>query len=154
VTSAASNFTDFITWLNSHAQYVILWGYEELPEHIHGGDVDIFIRPIDYEIVVEELHRKGYSSSMCPHYSDKHRHEQLSREGDYTLHLCDSFCFIFQEKVYLLKLHYNYFLRHRIYAGSFWVAEPMTEAFLTALRIIGGRKDCMTRLEKFLEEIK
>ena len=153
MTSAEHNFMDFITWLNDHAQYVILWGYEGLPEQIHGGDVDIFIRPEDYDSVVEELHRRGYSSATCPHYNSKHKHEQLSREGDYTLHLCDSFCFTIKEKTYLLILHHNYILRHKRFI-SFWVADPMTTAFLTALRVIAGRKDCMTRLKKFLDEIK
>jgi len=152
------NFKQFIEWMNDNTEYVVLWGYEGLPEQIHGGDVDIFISPVEYEKVVDELHRRGYRSSLCPHYSDLHRHEQVARQGDYTLHLCDSFCFVIDGKSYLLKVPATDILQKRRLKlwepeKGFWISSRTVEALLTALRVIAGRKDCMNRLKNFLEEI-
>jgi hypothetical protein len=156
VTSAVSNFKKFIEWLESSGiPYFVPWGYEGLPEQIHGGDVDMFVLPGFYERVEENLVRLGYSVARCPIYSDRHRHAQFSRMDDYTIHLSDSFCFNFKGKYLLLNIDGEDLMGRAVrHDGWLWVADSVLELALTVLRIMGGRLDCMTRLKKFLEEIK
>lgn len=149
VTSVGCNsFAEFVKWLNDSASYFIAWGYEGLPEHPSGGDVDIYVHPDDFVKVYSFLVQKGYAATDC---IVNHKHAHFSCEAQYSIDLFSSFCFAFEGKTRILVVdNPNLFLHGRIRRGSFWIASPIIELLFNSLRVIGGRKDCMKRIEKYL----
>ena len=147
--SKAATFTAFIDWLNHSAiVYFIPWGYEELPFHLSGGDVDLYVHPKQYATVTRELLRRGYAQSQCP---ASHDHAQFAQAGYHSIDLFSSFCFSFEGKTTLLHIDANHLIQGRTKRGMLWIASPVVELLFTALRVVGGRTDCITRLKKFLE---
>ena len=152
MTSAMPEFEGFIYYLNSTlTSYFVAWGYEELPEKHSGGDVDICIHPHHYGYVADELRHRGYSSTKCPNYDNEHHHEHFTRSGCYTLDLFDSFCFAYNGRTVVLKLDPFYLFKGFRRKGKISIASPTVELLFTSLRIIGGRKDYIKKLEKYLE---
>lgn len=150
--SKASKLTNFIEWLNnSSIPYLIPWGYEKLPEELSGGDVDLCVHPEHYLAVAKELLRRGYSYANCPAYSLTHMHAHFAQTGYHSIDLFSSFCFAFEGKTTVLNIDVKAFLFGKIKHGDFWISSPLVELLFTALRIVGGRKDCIERLRKFLE---
>lgn len=151
MTTAASDFIDFIEWLNESATpYFIAWGYEKLPEHPSGGDVDMYVHPAHYSIVAKELEHLGYSPTRCPAFNENHKHAQFSRTGKHTIDLFSSFCFAFMGKTTVFIADPTLVLHGRTKMKQFWVSSPIIETLFSLLRVIGGRKDCMERATKYL----
>ena len=150
------HFVNFIGWLaRQKIIYFVAWGYEGLPEKIHGGDVDMFVHPAYYFEVKEKLLQMGYRAHKCSKYCESHKHEMFSHEESYNLHIFDSFCFSSAGKYFLLKLEPNELTcRLRYKKGTdIRIPSPAIEMLFTALRIYGGRKDCVSRLNKYIEEL-
>lgn len=155
--SVASKFAAFIQWLNNGSiPYFIAWGYENLPEQNSGGDVDIYVHPSHFDYVVASLAMKSYSFINCP---ANHKHTHLNCMDSYSIDLFSSFCFAYKGKTTVLSikdpdqlLYGRRYVEKSSYGfDGFWIASPMVEALFNSLRVIGGRSDCIKRVEKFLE---
>jgi len=147
----AFNFRSFVNWLNEKAVlYCVPWGYEKLPEEPSGGDVDMYVHPHVFRKVADELKRRGYTASNCPHYHEKHHHTYFSRTDCFTIDLFDSFSYSHKGKTHLLMIPPKFILEGRFFWNAMCVASPIVELLFTALRVIGGRTDCMKRLEKYI----
>jgi len=151
----ASKFAEFIQWLNdSSIPYFIAWGYEDLPKQNSGGDVDIYVHPSYFEQVIDKLVKKNYSYIYCP---ANHKHAHLSCINGYSIDLFCSFCFAYKGKTTVLNIKdpelllygKRFVTKNKYGLDGFWVASPILEALFNALRVIGGRIDCITRVEKF-----
>lgn len=154
----ASKFAEFIQWLNNLSiPYFIAWGYENLPEQNSGGDIDIYVHPSHFDQVVDKLVEMDYSYVNCP---ANHKHTHLSCINSYSIDLFSSFCFAYKGKTTVLSienpdllLYGKRFVHKSTYGiNGFWVASPIVEALFSSLRVIGGREDCMKRVEKFMEK--
>lgn len=146
-----SEFIDFVWWLNKEKiQYIIPWGYETLPTP-SGGDVDVCVSYSDYNRVANELIRHGYAVTNCTATHVKHIHGYFTRPDSYTIDMFTSFCFAYKGKTTVLNIDPKYFLASRVWERDYWIATPAVEALFTSLRILGGRGDCVKRLEKYLE---
>lgn len=151
MTCATSSFINLIEWLNHAAiPYFIAWGCEKLPEHLSGGDVDMYVHPTYYSMVAEELEHRGYSSTKCPAFGENHKHGQFARARSHTIDLFSSFCFAFMGKTTVFIADSNLLLHGRTKVKQFWVSSPIIETLFNSLRVIGGRKDCMKRITKYL----
>lgn len=174
-----SEFLDFVKWLNdSKIQYIIPWGYETLPTP-SGGDVDLCVSFGDYATVAEELKQRNYTATSCPkateyetalfkatsdllnmrrsplddpHLPIKHYHEYFTQPNRYTIDMFTTFCFAHGGKTTVLNIDPKYFLATRVWERDYWIATPAVETLFTCLRIIGGREDCVKRLDKYLEK--
>ena len=151
------HFINFVSWLSRQKIiYFVAWGFEKLPEKVHGGDVDMFVHPSYYFEVKEKLLENDYVAHRCPKYSASHKHEQFSHKELYKLHIFDSFCFSSAGKYFLLNVDTKYLTCNLRYkkGTDIHIPSPVVEALFTALRIYGGRLDCVSRLRKFVDEIK
>lgn len=150
-------FVNFVSWLSrQRIIYFVAWGYEKLPEKIHGGDIDMFVCPAYYFEVKERLLDKGYVAHRCPKYSDSHKHEQFCHKELYNLHIFDSFCFSSAGKYFLLKVDQKYLTSNLRYkkGTDIRIPSPVIETLFTALRVFGGRSDCVSRLKKYVVEME
>ena len=149
-------FVNFVGWLSRQKIiYFVAWGYEKLPEKIHGGDVDMFVHPAYYHEVEERLLGMGYTTRECPKYSEVHKHVWFRHEEFYCIHVFTSFCFYCGGKWFLLKVDAKDLTCNLRYkqGTDIRIPSPAIEALFTALRVYGGRSDCVVRLRKFVDEI-
>lgn len=156
VTVPESKFVSFVGWLSRHRViYFVAWGYEKLPEEVHGGDIDMFVHPAYYPEVKERLLGMGYRAHKCPKYCELHKHEMFSHKELYSLHVFDSFCFSSMGKYFLLNVDPNDLTCNLRYkkGTDIRIPSPVIETLFTSLRIYGGRSDCVSRLKKFVDEV-
>ena len=154
--SPALKFANFVGWLSRQKIiYFVAWGYEKLPDKIHGGDIDMFVHPGYYFEVKEKLLEMGYVAHECPKHGVLHKHEQFSHRGLYNLHIFDSFCFGSAGKYFLLNIDQKYLTCNLQYkkGTDIRIPSPAIEALFTVLRVYGGRSDCVVRLKKFMDEV-
>lgn len=159
MTTPASNFMNFVTWLNdSYIRYFIAWGYEQLPQQHSGGDVDICVSQQHYQFVSFELRSRGYVPTKCGRYSNMtpastdttHLHEHFAAPEQFTIDMFTTFCFAYEGQTTVLMIDPFSYEPARIQQGAFWTASPFIESLFTSLRVLGGRQDCVKRLIKFL----
>ena len=149
LTTATSDFMSFIRWLNSQSiDYFIAWGYEQLPEIHSGGDVDICVNPQHYMMVEHELRLRGFTPANCARHGEGHYHGHFGSPNEFTIEIFSSLCFGYEGKITVLNISYEHFTHAK--RGEILISSPVTEALFTNLRVLGGRKDCLKRLEKFL----